>query len=334
MPHDDSLKRVERLARESLRLWPVPDGAKVTLINVSENVTYRIESNGHLSILRVHRAAYHTKRGIEQELAWSKALSDDGKVLAPSPIRGVNGELVQEVQSTDLSERRFMVMFEFVKGRQPEENEDLVERFERLGAIAARTHIHSQNWFKPTPFERPLWNTEALLGSKSNWGDWRDAPNVTPVIREVLEQVEALLFLRLDAFGRGNDRYGLIHADMRLANLLIDGENTWLIDFDDCGLGWFLYDFATSISFIENHPQVPALRQAWIKGYRTVRPLSDSEDQEIDTFIMLRRMALLAWIGSHIDAPEPQALASHFAQGTERLGRAYLIKFAAMADAP
>ncbi len=38
---------------------------------------------------------------------------------------------------------------------------------------------------------------------------------------------------------------------MRLANLLIDGDRVTLIDFDDCGFGWFMYDFAAAISFFE-----------------------------------------------------------------------------------
>jgi hypothetical protein len=37
-------------------------------------------------------------------------------------------------------------------------------------------------------------------------------------------------------------------------------------------------------------------------------------------------MALLAWIGSHIEAPEPQALAPDFARVTAELGAAWLEK--------
>lgn len=111
---------------------------------------------------------------------------------------------------------------------------------------------------------------------------------------------------------------------MRLANLLIGDTGTRLIDFDDCGYGWFMYDFAASISFIEDDPRIPGLRGAWIKGYRSVRTLSAEDEAEIDTFIMLRRMALLAWIGSHIEAPEPQELAPGFAATTARLGQAFL----------
>jgi Ser/Thr protein kinase RdoA (MazF antagonist) len=111
---------------------------------------------------------------------------------------------------------------------------------------------------------------------------------------------------------------------MRLANLLIDGGRTRLIDFDDCGFGWFMYDFAAGISFMEDHPQVPALRAAWLDGYQGVRPLTDADEAEIDSFIMLRRMALLAWIGSHAGTDLARSQAPHFASVSARLARDYL----------
>ncbi len=165
-----------------------------------------------------------------------------------------------------------------------------------------------------------------MFGENANWGDWRAAPNVTNNIRRILERVERVVQHRLNAFGQTPENYGLIHADMRLANILVHNGETRLIDFDDCGFGWFLYDFAAAISFIEDDPQIPALRKAWVKGYREFRHLSDAEIFEIDTFVMLRRMALLAWIGSHMEATEPQALAPDFARVTAELGTEYLAK--------
>ena len=111
---------------------------------------------------------------------------------------------------------------------------------------------------------------------------------------------------------------------MRLDILLIDKESTRLIYFDDCGFGWFMYDFASAISFIEDSPMVPYFKSSWIKGYKSVRELSVEDEKEIDTFIMLRRMALLAWIGSHIEAPEPQQLSAGFAETTAKLGDKWL----------
>lgn len=315
------------LVNLSLGLWDVPENAKATLINVSENATYLVEARDYKAVLRVHRPGYHSRRAIECELAWSEALDAQAGVQTPAPYRGKNGEVVQIGTLESLGQPRFMVLFEFIDGTQPDEKKELTGSFEELGVIAAQTHIHSMNWAKPQPFERLVWDTDAIFGPLAKWGNWRDAPNVTAPIRAVLERVEQTIKARLNTFGRGFDRYGLIHADMRLANLIINQNGTRLIDFDDCGMGWFLYDFAASISFIEDHPQVPALKAAWLRGYRRVRPISPEEEDEIDTFVMLRRLALLAWIGSHIEAPEPQAMAPHFATGSAELGNAYLDRF-------
>ena len=105
-------------------------------------------------------------------------------------------------------------------------------------------------------FERMTWDETAVFGSSATWGNWRDAPGVTSDIRRVLEQLEEVVRARLQSFGKSQDRFNLIHADMRLANLIMAPEGTRLIDFDDCGWGWFLYDFAAAISFIEDDPRI------------------------------------------------------------------------------
>lgn len=324
MSLEETLKHLQTLANQSLALWDVPQGAFARLINVSENATYLVESPGYKSVLRVHRENYHSENAIECELIWADALNTEGGITTPGVYLGKNGKPIQSGQVEGLAAPRFMVLFHFVEGQEPDPDENLAEHFEELGEIAARSHLHSIGWKKPDGFERLTWDTESVFGENPTWGDWRDGPEVSPEVSEVLERVEATIGSRLQAFGKGADRFGLIHADMRLANLLSDGTGTRLIDFDDCGMGWYLYDFAAAISFIEDNQQVPAMKDAWIKGYNKVRELSVNDVQEIDTFVMLRRMALLAWIGSHIEAPEPQALARGFAHVTAKLGETYL----------
>lgn len=325
MPLARLLPLLGELAQQSLGLWDMPPNARAKLINVSENATYLISADeGYQAILRIHREQYHTRRAIECELAWIAALKNANAVVTPDSYTGKNGEVIQTGQIEGFKNPRYMVLFEFIEGTQPDEEGNLEDPFEELGEIAARTHEHSKEWLRPNSFERLVWNLETVFGDHANWGDWRDAPYVTPEVTEVLDRVEARVRGRLEAFGTGKDRYGLIHADMRLANLLICPEGIRLIDFDDCGFGWFLYDFATGISFMEDDPRVPELKKAWLRGYEKVRKLSDTEKAEIDTFVMLRRMALLAWIGSHLEAPEPQALAPDFARVTAELGEAYL----------
>lgn len=321
------LPMLSRLAEASLTLWDVPVGARVTLINVSENVTYLVEAPGFKAVLRVHRDGYHSRRAIESELDWLTALDAETALTTPQVISGQNGKRIQEGISGGLTAPRHMVLFHFIQGTAPEETGDLSPGFETLGKIAAQCHRHVSGWTKPAGFERMTWDDAAVFGPDATWGDWRDAPGVTSEIRPLLEQVENVVSARLQRFGKSKDRFNLIHADMRLANLIIAPEGTRLIDFDDCGWGWFLYDFAAAISFLEDDPRIPALKAAWLRGYRSLRALSEDDAAELDSFIMLRRMALLAWIGSHIDAPEPQALAPTFAANTAMLAETYLEKF-------
>jgi Ser/Thr protein kinase RdoA (MazF antagonist) len=317
--------------QRALALWDLPEGATARLINLSENATYLIEGpHGFRAVLRVHRAGYHSRAAIESELAWLAALNREEVLAVPQWIPGRDGAAVQHLDDPKIG-GRYMVLFDFLPGEMPDENGECTGRFETLGELAARCHLHVQQWEKPVGFERLSWDDEAVFGPDANWGDWRAAPNVTAEIRGTLESVEETLRDRLQRYGQTPDRFGLIHADMRLANLLVQNDETRVIDFDDCGFGWFLYDFAAAISFIEDDPRVPEWKAAWLRGYTRVRELSERDIAEIDTMIMLRRMALLAWIGSHMEAPEPQALAPTFARVTAELGAAYLQKMTAVA---
>lgn len=325
MPLEVLLNHLERLAENALSLWDLPAGASARLINVSENATYLVEAPGdYKAVLRVHREDYHTRRAIECELAWLDALGAEQVVTTPGYYLGRDGRVIQSAGTDGLDAERFLVLFHFVHGAAPDESGDMTGGFEELGGIAARCHDHVLGWTKPEPFERLTWDVDAVFGKTPTWGNWRDAPEVNEEVRPVLERVEATIRERLERYGKAPERYNLIHADMRLANLLVDDTGTRLIDFDDCGHGWFMYDFAAAISFIEDDPSIPDLKAAWLRGYRSVRELSSEDEAEIETFIMLRRMALLAWIGSHIEAPEPQELAPGFAATTARLGQAYL----------
>ena len=114
---------------------------------------------------------------------------------------------------------------------------------------------------------------------------------------------------------------------MRLANLLVHGDDVCVIDFDDCGLSWYLYDLGSSLSFIEHLPVVPDLIDSWVQGYRTVAPLSQEEVDELPTFVMLRRLLLVAWIGSHSAVPEAQRMGPEFTAVSCGLAEKYLADF-------
>lgn len=326
--HDELLRRLVLLAERAVLRFDLPDGVTVQLINVSENATYRVDhtATGRTWALRVHRIGYHSRAAIASELAWQMALKASGATITPAAIKGRDGELIQAVEHETLSDARNVVLFEWEAGGEPAATD--AAGFELLGETAARMHRHVKSWSRPAWFTRHTWDFETSLGDRPHWGRWRDGMGMTPEIEAVFAKTVALIEQRLAWFGKGPDRFGLVHGDMRLANLLMDGSTVKVIDFDDCGFSWFLYDCATTVSFFEHQPEVPELLIAWARGYRRVAPLSAVDEAEIETFVMLRRLLLVAWIGSHSETELAQSMGVGYTRRTVPLCATYLARFA------
>jgi Ser/Thr protein kinase RdoA (MazF antagonist) len=324
MHSQDTIARLEAGVREAMLRWGLSTDTQLSLLAVSENVTVRAQDpqSGRDLVFRVHRPGYHSLSEIASELAWLAALRKDGVVDTPTPVLQPEGDLIADVD--DLGTAHHVVAFKYLPGREPDAGGDLAGWFQNLGAVTASLHAHARFWTRPRGFSRKTWNFDTMLGGNPHWGDWRDAPGLTSEGRQVLEETAQLLRERLEMYGETPATFGLIHADLRLTNLVIDDDRLQVIDFDDCGFGWYLYDFAAAVSFMEHEPHVPDLLDAWVAGYRTVAPLTDSEVEMIPIFIMLRRMLLTAWIGSHPDATVARQMGEEYTHGTVALARAFL----------
>lgn len=318
---------IDELAASALPRWNLA-GAGLTLINHSENWTYRVVAEGARRpvILRVHREGYHSLDGIRSELAWMRALQAEAGVRTPQAIPGRDGADIQIVPHPSLTTPRHCVLFEFIDGVEPPQD-DLMAPFRQLGEATARCHNHSEGWRRPDYFQRLTWDFEHSVGRTPNWGDWRQGPDCTPDRARLLQRAVDLLETRLQHFGRTTNRYGLIHADFRLANLLLHEGDVRVIDFDDSGFGWFLYDAATAVSFFEDRADVPDLLEAWKEGYRCQRILPKEDEAEIWTFILLRRLTLFAWMGSHSETDLARAEGPGYSIGTCELAERYLGRY-------
>ncbi len=318
--------RLEAMARDALRHYRVGPHATTTLLNLSENATYRVDDPdaGAPTVLRLHRPGYHSRAAIESELDWVDALRTDRVVRTPAVVPALDGSRVTTGRHDGAS--RDAVVFTWVPGHEPGTGpaDDLVEDFTRLGAVAARLHRHARGWTRPDGFTRLRWDAATSIGDRPHWGSWRDGPGVGAAELDQLDALAAALTRRLARYGTGQDRFGLVHADMRLANLLVEDEQVAVIDFDDCGFGWYLYDLGSSLSFIEDDPRVPELVDAWCAGYRTVGVLTGEDEAELTTFVMLRRLLLVAWIGSHAETDLATQTGAAFTRTTCELAEDYL----------
>jgi Ser/Thr protein kinase RdoA (MazF antagonist) len=302
------------LLRRALPVYGLPPDTPLTLLNRSENETWRA---GDL-ILRLHRQGYHTKAEIASELAWLTALQDLPGLNAVRPIAGAQGP-VTEIDG------RFMVAFAPIAGHELHPGDDLSRWFAPLGEITARLHQHARQWTPPTGFTRKRWDTETILGPRPHWGDWRQAPGLDASSTALLARATETLTAQLNTYGTGPDTFGLIHADLRLANLMVDADRLTAIDFDDCGFGWWAYDLAAALSFIETDPRLPDLIARWCEGYARVSRLRPEDRAMIPALILLRRVLLTAWLSTRADSDTAQTLGGPaYTHGTVELADRYL----------
>lgn len=312
------------VARAALDQYDISAEATLRLLNLSENATYLVEDRGTQSILRVHRENYHRPHEIESELDWLAALRADSDVTVPTVLPARDGSRLVTVEVN--GNPRHIVHFDMVAGSEPDENALTLDDFHLLGRITAALHEHSQRWTRPAGFGRFSWDWEHSLGDQPRWGRWLDAEGVGDSERQVLERAQDLLHRRLVEYGTGPQRFGLIHADLRLANLLVNPVSSGItvIDFDDCGFGWYFYDFGTAVSFIEDDPKLPEWQESWVSGYRSRRELPTEDEDMLASFVLLRRLLLLAWMGSHSHSKESATKAISYAAGSCALADRYL----------
>ncbi len=321
-----AVERTEALgetARGALVHYDLNRPVTCELVHISENATFRVvEADGHPWALRVHRLGYQTAAAIESELAWMAALRAEAGVRSPRVRASLTGHRVVGVTDPRSGALRSCVLFEWLSGQHPSPQDE--SSFESLGVVTARMHRHSRGWRRPAGFTRFSWDLEAAFGRDARWGPWRGGMGVGPAESELLGRLERVLRRRLLAYGNGADRFGLVHADTRLANLLVDEGEVRVIDFDDSGFSWHLYDLATAFSFFEDAPRVPELIDRWLSGYRSVVSLPSEDEAEIWTFILFRRLLLVAWLGSHPTVDLARQLGSGYTAGTCVLAEWYL----------
>ena len=303
------------------------DAYDIVMFYQSENSTFKVtkKATGEKMMLRVCEPGYHSFEEICGEIDFMNAIREYSDLSIPEPIKGINGEYVQRIEKE--GNEYYSVMFTFVKGTSPEQDNlsELGEYYYKLGCVTAKMHKATIESGISERTSRGTWTPEKLFGEKAILGNYRTAKSFTEDDMRLFDKVEAKIYKRLEKYGKNSENYGLVHSDCRLANLLMDGDDISVIDFDDSGLCWFLNDYGSAFSFIEDSSYVPMLSKNWIKGYESIRELSEADKNELDTFILIRRFLLQGFLLSHTESEAVKdGIGDNYAEGTRQLAIRYL----------
>jgi Ser/Thr protein kinase RdoA (MazF antagonist) len=280
------------LAAEAALHW---NGTLARQLSVRENLVYEVVIPGGRAALRLHRQGYQSAAAIRSELWWCDALARAG-VPVPAALPSRDGDLL-----VTLSNGRHASAISWLEGEplgeagQPFERplRDTLDLHHGLGALLASLHRATDRLTLPEGFTRPCWDLDGLVGEAPFWGRFWDHPAATPDQRATLIRARDALRERLSG------DQGLIHADVLRENVLVNGRSLSLIDFDDSGFGFRLYDLGTVLSQNLYEPAYADIRDALMAGYGT------TDRAMVEAFTLARTLASVGWTMPRLGPDDP-----------------------------
>ena len=289
-------------AKRALESFPV-EADKIEFVTQSENVTFRVSVDADDTdyVLRFHRPGYNSIEELESERAWIADLKKAGVVVQDS-VKSILGGNYVLVDIPETGEQIYVGLTTWHEGiplrDHLAERSDSLERtrfFRRLGGIAAAMHNQSAGWEPPSGFIRHRLDLNSLLGEEPFWGRFWEHTDLTESEITLLLEAREKARSFLEAYGETSANFSLIHSDLTPDNIIVDGENLAVIDFDDTAFGWHMYDIASIMVECQGERDYQALEGALLDGYCEYRGLSAKDISMLPVFLLVRGMAIIGW---------------------------------------
>ncbi|MBT5218182.1 MAG: phosphotransferase [Woeseia sp.] len=298
---NEQIVLLEAAARDALSHWDL-EGASLDLIKHRENAVYEARIGAFRGALRLHRFGYHSDIELLSELQWMQALAK-ADIRTPKIIPTSDGRLFVNHLSDSLPAELQIDMFEWIDGRQRGSVEEgvasetnVTDTYTAIGELAARVHNQSAEWQLPPGFARHAWDADGIAGQAPLWGQFWKLESATEVEATLLENARDKVYADLSSIEKSSANYSLIHADFTPENVMVDANGVRLIDFDDAGFGWHLFELATSLYFLKSEPCFDQAKSGLIEGYRRHRALTDEHLELLPLFFLARGLTYVGWV--------------------------------------
>ncbi|WP_166418752.1 phosphotransferase enzyme family protein [Cochlodiniinecator piscidefendens] len=280
---------------KALRLWGL-SRAEWTLVAARENHVYRVDLDGNTYALRLHRKQLRTNAELRSELQWMNELGAGG-LIVPKPVPAADGAFLQLIDGVQVDVLTWLRGAPVGATGQGLAHADRQKLFVGIGREMAQLHSVSDAWVVPTGFTRWSWDRKGLVGETPLWGRFWENPTLDAKGKRCLEDFRNKAQQDLGNLENNLD-FGLIHADLVRENVMLDGDKIQLIDFDDAGFGYRLFDVATTLIKNRNEQDYEQLKAALLAGYRQKRAL---DTQHLNLFMALRATTYVGWIVSRMN---------------------------------
>jgi Ser/Thr protein kinase RdoA (MazF antagonist) len=328
-PPDEQVSRLAALARSALPEWGL-EGADLSKVAYRENMTFRVDAGGRTYALRVHQGNYRTDAQIQSELDLMTYLDSEG-IHTPKVVPTANGALFTTSAANGIPEPRQVDLFEWIDGKplrrtgQPIGDLDaLADSYVEVGRLCARIYNATGKWQKPPGFDRVAWDADGMFGTPGVIGDFRNLRDLPEGQMRMLNDIADKLTGILDAFGKSPDRYGLSQGDFLGENIFVTADGLRLLDFDDAGDSWCMFDIATAVFDFIGTPAFEPCLEATVRGYREHRDLPDDHLALLPAFTLGRLLSYLGWCAKKTHMPQTAVIRPLLLAAVEQQAPAFL----------
>ncbi len=300
------VSRFRLLAKKALEEYSVRP-VRLRFLKHAENTTFRVFTSpkdtpdegffvpGNF-LLRVHRSNYQTKNSILSELMWLADINKTTSIKVPEPLTTKTGQLITEIQIKGIPEARTCSLLRWLPGRFCHQ-EPTPKQAYSLGKTMAGLHNHVSGWQRPCSFERRHLDYDGLFGENAGFElpsqeIWGLLPRECV---KLFERVASRTSKLIERWKQSTFAYGLLHADLHLGNVLFHQGIALPLDFDDCGYGPWVFDFAVPLADWLSLNTFSLLKRNLLAGYEENRELPKKQLEHLPIFIAARRVGLALW---------------------------------------
>ncbi|HSI72086.1 MAG TPA: phosphotransferase [Fimbriimonas sp.] len=289
LSQEDQIAGLELLCRAALRTYGIEPTGITSLVHM-ENTTFKVDSPEGSFNLRISRPGYQSSANVRSEIQWLSALRE-ANFRVPAPYQ----DRVVRASVPEVPEPRDCVLFRWMDGEFLREWSP--EQARKVGRVIAQLHQFSSTWTLPEGFDRQQLHSWASQ-PEDDHPIYQSSPLVSDEDRAVLIEANRRTREILTTLPRSADRFGLIHSDLHASNVLFEGDQVNVIDFDDSSFAFLYYDFAACLAY-----QSDDLREPLFQGYEEVLALPPDTRDLMDSFLMVRITGLGKWVLERTDNP-------------------------------